>query len=492
MITIFDKGEIINLKLKGISNRQVAKIVGVDRKTIAKVWNNHLQLNAKLNTTIDDNKIRDIQNEIVAKPTYNSTNRKKRKFTKEMEVVVDELLQFENDKINKIGSNHKQHITNAMIHQSLIDKGFDIGISTISNIVREKRYKLKETFIRQKYELGQRLEFDFGEVKLLINDIYTKYYLAVLSAPASNYKVAYLYKSQDKNVFMDAHVRFFESIGGIYNEVVYDNMRNVVSKFIGRNKKQLNEDLVKMSMYYGFDINVTNCFSGNEKGHVEGSVKHIRKQAFSLKYEFDSLAQAQNHLEMCLIKINEKSSIEKEKLHLKAHKPKLELAEISKSKVSKYSLIRIDNNFYSVPEDLNGKEVIVKNYLNDIEVYYNRNLVCVHNKIDAYLDYVIDINHYLKTFSTKPGALANSQALANNPNLKSIYIKYYTKKPKLFIELISENKHLSKEELNEILLTSYNAQVKTQGLEDKIMSESSRQIEVYTNILKGVNNYGSN
>jgi transposase len=61
-------------------------------------------------------------------------------------------------------------------------------------------------------------------------------------------------------------VKFFEMLGGCHREIVYDNMKNVVSKFIGRNEKELNPDLVKMSMYYGFQINVTNCFAGNEKG----------------------------------------------------------------------------------------------------------------------------------------------------------------------------------------------------------------------------------
>ena len=44
---------------------------------------------------------------------------------------------------------------------------------------------------------------------------------------------------------MDSHVRFFEMMGGSYGEIVYDNMRNVVSKFIGKNEKELNEDLLK-------------------------------------------------------------------------------------------------------------------------------------------------------------------------------------------------------------------------------------------------------
>lgn len=472
-----------------MSNRQVATEVGIDRKTVAKVWNSHKALMNQLSECSSNDERRSIQDKITSIPTYDASNRKRRKFNADMEAVIDGILANEHVKDIKLGPLHKQRVTNVLIHQTLLDKGFDIGLTTVTTVVKQKKEKLKETFIRQTYRLGQRLEFDFGEVKLLIKGIYEKYYLAVLSSPASNYRMAYLYKNQDKKVFMDAHVRFFENVGGIYHEIVYDNMRNVVSRFIGRNDKILNDDLVKMSMYYGFDINVTNCFSGNEKGHVEGSVKHIRKQAFTLNYEFESFEQAQVHLTQTLDKINTKSTIEEEKKHLKAYKPKLELAEVSQVSVSKYSVIRVENNFYSVPEDLNGKDVTVKNYLNNIEVYYHHEMVCKHKKVDGYLEYVLDIHHYTKTLKAKPCALRNSQALANNTILKSIYEHYYTKKPKLFIELIEKNKHLKADELNDILLSSYNSVVQVEKLEEKIVNESIKQIHMYNQLLKGAD-YG--
>lgn len=80
--------------------------------------------------------------------------------------------------------------------------------------------------------------------------------MAVFCAPASGFRWLYLYTNQKKAVFMDSHVQFFNEIGGVWQEVVYDNMKNVVSKFIGKNEKELNEDLLKMSVYYGFRINV--------------------------------------------------------------------------------------------------------------------------------------------------------------------------------------------------------------------------------------------
>ena len=65
-------------------------------------------------------------------------------------------------------------------------------------------------------------------------------------------------------VFMDSHVQLFGMMGGAWREIVYDNMKHVVAKFIGKNDKELNKDLVKMSMYYGFKISQT-VFRGMKK-----------------------------------------------------------------------------------------------------------------------------------------------------------------------------------------------------------------------------------
>lgn len=122
------------------------------------------------------------------------------------------------------------------------------------------------------------------------------YHLAVFAAPASDFFWVYLYTNQKLAVCQEAHVRFFEKLCGSYHEVVYDNMRNVVSRFIGRHEKQLNDSLLPLSLYYGFNVNVTNCFSENEKGTVEGRVKKVRQACFTKRYQFNSLREAREHL----------------------------------------------------------------------------------------------------------------------------------------------------------------------------------------------------
>lgn len=53
----------------------------------------------------------------------------------------------------------------------------------------KKIQKQREAFIKQVNLLGYRVEFDFDEVKCLINGEKHAYYLAVFSSPASGYRL---------------------------------------------------------------------------------------------------------------------------------------------------------------------------------------------------------------------------------------------------------------------------------------------------------------
>jgi predicted transcriptional regulator len=442
-----DKHSIIKLKMEGESNRSVAKLLNINRKTVSRYWNEYLNHQKELQNPNSD--IAEVQEKIVSAPKYDSSNRKARKYTKEIDIALAEILFGERKKDTILGT-HKQSLTGQQIHKMLVDQGFDISYCTIINKIREKNKKAKECFIKQSYNYGERLEYDFGEVKLLINGSLGTYHMAVISSPAGDFRWAYLYRNQKKEAFLDSHVKFFEMVGGVYKEVTYDNMKNVVTKFIGKNQKELNEDLLKLSIYYGFNINVTNCFSGNEKGHVEGSVKIIRSYVFANKYEFPSLEHAQIYLHSQLLKLNENSKMDEEKLHLLPYKPKLELANISLNKVNKYSFVQVENNFYSVPEYLVGMQVSVKSYFDRIMIYSNNNKVCEHKKIDGSNETSIDITHYLNSFLRKPGALKNSVALKSIPQLKTIYDEYFNTNPKKFIEILVDNNEKNIDELIDI------------------------------------------
>jgi len=443
------KAEVISLKNQGKSNRAVARETGVNRETVSKYWEEYKRKLHELSQSGVDTK--EIQEELVSKPKYNGRPRKRHKYTEKIETRLLEILKSEQHKDVILGAGHKQHMTNKQIHELLIEEGADIGIATINAALARLRKRQKQVYIRQQYEFGDRAEYDFGEVRLVIGGKSGTYHMAVIASAAGKFRWCKLYTNEKKAVFMDSHVNFFEYIGGGYREVVYDNMKNVVTKFIGKNEKELNEDLIKMSIYYGFKINVTNCFSGNEKGTVEKAVDVLRTELFAVNYTFNTLDDAQIYADSRIMKLNENSFIEEERKHLLPYRPPLELAEITTAKVDKTSLISVDTVKYSVPEELVRQTVIVKKYHDEIRVFFNNSEVCRHRRATGNGTLKIDIMHYLNTFLRKPGAVNNSIALKSIPKLKAIFDTHYKDKPKDFIEFLTENKGLPIDEIIKLL-----------------------------------------
>ena len=98
----------------------------------------------------------------------------------------------------------------------------------------------------------------------------------------------------------------------------------------------------------------------------------------------------------------------------------------------------------------------------------------------------VDIKHYLKTLSEKPGALRNSFALKSNPRLKSIYDIYYNTEPKKFIEIIKKNKEKNLEEIEEILLKEKTEKESDVKIEDKLKDLTRLQTSMYNKLSIGV------
>lgn len=136
VIILMDKHAIIKLKLEGHSNRKLEKMININRKTIAKYWNEYKNQMKLLSSTGADNK--EIQEKICSEPVYDSSNRKSRKYTPEMDQFLDEILEDEKEKCKVLGTN-KQQLTQLQIYELVVNEGFEISQSTITNKIREKR-----------------------------------------------------------------------------------------------------------------------------------------------------------------------------------------------------------------------------------------------------------------------------------------------------------------------------------------------------------------
>jgi hypothetical protein len=66
-------------------------------------------------------------------------------------------------------------------------EGFDVSEATINIALAKIRRRPKEVFVRQEYELGDRLEYDFGEVELILSGVVKTCHMAVLSSPGGGF-----------------------------------------------------------------------------------------------------------------------------------------------------------------------------------------------------------------------------------------------------------------------------------------------------------------
>ncbi len=432
---------IIRYFRQGQSQREISRTLGISRPTINKYIKEYELAQRGEKPTAESA----LKSSILDPPKYNSRTRKKRKLTTAIIEQIDKHLSKNAEK-RKSGL-RKQVLKKIDVWEALKESGYDISYPTVCNYIRSKEGR-KEAFIRQQYSPGSVCEFDWGEVKLIIGGEKKVYQLAVFTLAWSNYRFAVLYTRQHTQSFQQSHVIFFEHIGGVPVQLVYDNMRVAVKRFVGLSEKEPTEALLGMSMYYQFEFRFCNVRKGNEKGHVERSVEYIRRKAFGPQDKFTDLASANEYLFNKLEKLNAKIGQGKvasgrdllkkasSSLALLPSSP-MECAEWKSLRVDKYSTICLSTNHYSVPEQLVGKMVEVKLYADQLDIYYNGCALWSHQRHYTSFQWYLYLGHYLETLSTKPGALKGAQALEQADfDLKRIYVRYFQTQPRQFIELL--------------------------------------------------------
>jgi len=335
------------------------------------------------------------------------------------------------------------------IYEALQAANHDIGYTTVCNYVRSRKYVKREKFIKQVYEPGSLVEFDWGWVKLFINGKLFRLKMAVFTSAYSNHRYARLFIREDMCSFLESHTHYLNYIGGVPLCFLYDNMKVAVAKFsIRQSDKKPTNDLLKISSYYQFDFRFANAGKGNEKGHVERSVEYVRRKAFSLTDHFDSLEQANDYLlkkvEVLNGKVSEgesqtiQANFEQERILLKQLPVSTyQTAVLTTCKLDKYNTICIDTNHYSVPETIESNLVVVKKYSDQLHIYDNKsNEIAIHQRRYTKHQWFINLDHYLFTLKTKPGALACSYALKQAPDvLKKLFENHYKDCSKIFIEI---------------------------------------------------------
>jgi transposase len=362
---------------------------------------------------------------------------------------------------SNLGHPRKQRLTAKRIWELLVRDGHKIGYtSVIDEVARWKRTKAaREVFILQEPRIGQRAEFDLGEVTLSIGGVWMKFYLAVFVLPFSLYRFARLYLHSTGLEVIQAHNEFFHEIGSVPETIFYDRMAVVYDS----RKQQLNDNFLEFSMHSGFRPCVCNPASPNEKGTDEESVGYVRRTTFGERSTFASLEEATDWLRMRLVEVNthpvyrrpnvpvQGLDQERDQMH---PLPALEYENyvLKRAAISRYSLVKCEGNFYSVPDTYRPRQITLKLMVDRIELLDGIEVIASHRRLAGKQQYSMDITHYIKTFHRKPGAIPNSRVLAHaDERILDLFNRNYQNDPKGFLPVLDLMRGTSPESFSSAL-----------------------------------------
>jgi transposase len=372
---------------------------------------------------------------------------KDRKIQQPRRSVTDELLFFIHSLLEEnLSRPKKQRMNGRQIHTRTVQMGYSIGYSTVRQIIAawNKTKSPREVFILQKPEPGYRAEFDWCEVNLQIKGIWTKVHMVVMVLTFSLYRFARLYQHETQQEVLDAHIKFFNEIQSVPHYIYYDNLRAVYDY----TRKVFQDKYLQFASHYGFSYEVCNPASPHEKGTDEESVSHIRTNAFGERVNFESLEEAQEWLQTTLVRLNSNSVYRRSSTPIDGLKeeqpvmiplPTMEYSNyLTKSaKISKYSLVTFDRNHYSIPDTYRQKHILLKASVDKIDFVAGQVLIASHQRLYGKGQYSLNICHYLKTLSRKPGSLKHSMVIHQvHETLQKLFETHYYDRTVEFLNIL--------------------------------------------------------
>jgi len=379
--------------VEGLSQRHIAKMLGVSRKTVRKYCQGSLLPGMR-------------------KAYHTEKSAARQAIEKEIISIINEHKDAPS----------KQKINGKIIRQMLMDKGFEIGESTARKYIQQLRLETPEIFVPLEFEPGEVMEVDWGDAYVYLNNVKTRISIFCAVLPYSYGIFAAVFPDKTNSSFFTGHVMAFEYFQGVPLSCLYDNLRSVVLSGSGKDAVK-QERFKKLEAHYAFEGIMCNIQSGWEKGAVENLVSIVRKIALTPMPRVSSFDQLQEHvIHKCMqychthrIKDRPRSireMLEEEKKHLLPLPPyPLDSAEEQKALVYHDLTVRLNNIKYSVPPEYVGLNVTLKISPFNVDIYHKGKLLYRHNKARHQSDHQYIPEHYLEILESKPRAIKNAAPL---------------------------------------------------------------------------------
>jgi transposase len=316
----------------------------------------------------------------------------------------------------------KQRHTGTRIFERLRDEhGFTGGITIVRDYVANARLRSREVFIPPSHRPGH-AQVDYGEADGIIGGKLMRFHYFCMDLPHSDAPFIKAYPAEVAEAFCEGHVAAFAFFGGIPLSILYDNTRLAVAQILGDGKRERSGMFSTLQSHYLFEDKFGRPGKGNDKGNVEGLVGYARRHfmvPMPVADNFDMMNA--RFLEQCVerrqavLRGHTQSIGERMKADLAAFMALPAVAfdpcHIITGRASSMSLVRYRTNDYSVPTAYAHQEVVIKGYVDRVEVVCGGERIAVHPRSYEHEDFIPDPLHYLALLEQKPRALDQAAPL---------------------------------------------------------------------------------
>jgi len=321
----------------------------------------------------------------------------------------------------------KQRHTAVRIWERLRDEHqYAGGRRGVSDAVKQIRTELvpPEIFVPIDHPCGAEFQIDWGEVTVKLNNEVTKVLIFCARSAYSKATFVRAYLRDDMTSFVDAHVWLFETLGGIPKRLAYDNLSTAVTSVGKRGQRTLTGKFIELRSHYLFATRFCNVAAGNEKGHVENSVKRAERTYLTPVPCVTSVSDLNEHLGKEATKDLARVCKETQKSYGELHEQERPtflplplsrfVAALARSqRVDRQSTVTSGNARYSVPVKHACQLVLVRTFVDRVEVIRKDEIIATHERIEAGL-WSLQLEHYLPVLQRKPGLLDSGIPFKSN------------------------------------------------------------------------------
>jgi len=352
MLEVYMQTTVKTLFERGYSKTQIAKMLGIDRKTVRKVLKNP-----------------DKEYKMEKKPHPS---------------LLDEHREFIEASINK-------ELSAMRIFQDLQKNvGFEGGYSTVRDYVRKLKDNPQSVYMVIETLPGEESQVDFGYIGTInIGAKRKKAWIFVMTLSYSRYMFVKIVFDQSVKTFIQCHVDSFKSFGGVPETVKIDNLKAgiIEANFY---EPVVQRTYAAFAAHYGFWAQPCRVRVPTDKGKVERAVDYVKENCFKGR-EFKDIEEAkaflQNWLEtIANVRIHgttKRKPSEVFKATEKGALKELTLDDFIFSDSAKATLninchLAYKANYYSAPFQYIGMDLDVIEVNKLVKVYMDQKEIAIH------------------------------------------------------------------------------------------------------------------